>query len=61
VDAVRKAQQDCPAARYTWVDCDGLSKLGDNLHYDTAGLVKMGQLFAESALKLLAGPAKATK
>ena len=43
---VRKAQAECPAPKYAWIDCDGLSKGNDNLHYNTAGIVEMGKRFA---------------
>lgn len=45
---VRNAQENIHADGYKWFDCDGLSKGPDNLHYDTKGIVNLGQLFAKS-------------
>lgn len=55
VDLVRKAQMECAEAHYAWVDCDGLSKGADHLHYDTAGQLKLGEEFAAAMLKLMKG------
>jgi len=55
---VRKAQESVSLPAYAWVDCDDLSKLPDGLHYDTAGLVKLGRRFAEAAVRLLRKPQK---
>ena len=53
VDAVRKAQEECKAARYAFIDCDALKKGPDNLHYATEGYVEMGYTFADRMLKLM--------
>ena len=45
---VRNAQENVHADGYKWFDCDGLSKGPDNLHYDTKGIINLGQLFAKS-------------
>jgi len=54
VEQVRKAQEECAATHYAFIDCDTLPKGADNLHYDTKGLVMMGRRFASAMLKLLA-------
>jgi len=43
---VREAQQDLKMNHYSWVDCDDISKGPDDVHYDTAGMVKLGQRLA---------------
>jgi len=48
---VRKAQETVSIDGYSWFDCDSLSKGPDNLHYDTDGIVKLGELFYESITK----------
>ncbi len=48
-DTVRAAQKDLDLDGYRWIDCDDLSLGPDNLHYDTAGLVQMGERFAKVA------------
>nr|WP_302480483.1 sialate O-acetylesterase [Cupriavidus gilardii] len=55
-DVVRAAQASAPIVKYRWFDCDGLSKGADNLHYDTAGQVKLGELFADAITSLTAAP-----
>lgn len=45
---VRNAQENVQTEGYKWFDCDGLSKGPDNLHYDTKGIVKLGELFGQS-------------
>ena len=54
VELVRKAQEETPAnvPGTAMIDCDGLSKKSDNLHYDTEGQLEMGRLFAAAYLKL---------
>ena len=54
VEAVRKAQEQCAADSYVWVNCDGLTKQGDDLHYDTKGQVELGLLFAGAMQRLMA-------
>ena len=51
-DKVRKAQESISLPRTGWVDCDDLPKHGDNLHYNTAGLIEMGKRFAAKVLHL---------
>jgi len=50
--AVRKAQEECAASKYAWINLDDLPKGSDNLHYNTAGLVEMGKRFEEATVKL---------
>ncbi|EPP22395.1 hypothetical protein L911_2203 [Vibrio fluvialis I21563] len=42
---VRNAQESIHEPGYRWFDCDGLTKGADNLHYDTDGIIKLGELF----------------
>ncbi len=53
VDLVRKAQEECKANGYAWIDADSASKIGDKVHYDTAGIVELGNRYAEAMLKLM--------
>jgi Carbohydrate esterase, sialic acid-specific acetylesterase len=53
VGLVRNAQEECRLGQYAFIDCDTLPKGPDNLHYDTEGVVTMGERFAEAMLKLL--------
>ena len=53
VDVVRKAQEECRASNYAFIDCDALQKGPDNLHYTTEGYVEMGYRFADGAFRLL--------
>ena len=50
VDIIRRAQMQIasqvPATR--WVDCDGLSKAADRIHYTTNGSILLGRRMAES-------------
>jgi len=55
VGLVRKAQEQCAEPGYAYIDCDSLSKGSDNLHYDTKGLVEMGNRFAAAITKLATG------
>ncbi|AHF94250.1 hypothetical protein OPIT5_09215 [Opitutaceae bacterium TAV5] len=48
---VRKAQEECTYAHYRLIDCDDLEKVGDNLHYNTRGIIELGNRFADAALK----------
>lgn len=48
VDIVRAAQENCAVDNYSFIDCDGLSKVSDQVHYDPVGLVEMGKLFARA-------------
>ncbi|WEF26354.1 sialate O-acetylesterase [Klebsiella aerogenes] len=45
---VRKAQESIKMKGYKWFSCDDLTKGPDNLHYDTKGIVKLGELFSNS-------------
>ena len=40
---VRAAQQDLELADYAWVNCDDISLGSDGVHYDTAGMVQLGE------------------
>jgi hypothetical protein len=53
VEAVRKAQEQCAADNYVWVDCDDLTKQGDDLHYDTKGQVELGLLLGGAMQRLM--------
>ena len=46
-DIVRLAQETCSATNYAYIDCDSLPKVGDGVHYNTVGIVEMGQRFAD--------------
>lgn len=49
---VRAGQQGITLAGYTWFDCDELSLGPDRLHFDTAGQVVLGNLFADAMVRL---------
>ena len=51
-ELVRKAQEECEAPLYKYIDCDSLPKVKDNLHYTTMGLVEMGKNFAEAMMAI---------
>lgn len=51
-EVVRAAQATDQIANYRWFDCDGIAKGPDNLHYTTAGQVKLGELFADAMVSL---------
>lgn len=51
-DVVRTAQETCSAANYAYIDCDSLPKVDDGVHYSTAGIVEMGQRFADKLITL---------
>lgn len=51
-DIVRAAQADPGIANYRMVDCDGLPHGPDALHFTTAGIVQMGELFSGLELNL---------
>lgn len=55
-ETVRAAQASVRIENYRWFDCDGLTKGPDNLHYDTAGQVRLGELFADAITDLRAAP-----
>ncbi len=48
---VEQAQKKINVKGYKYIDCSGLTKGPDNLHYDTSGQVEMGKLFAEALTK----------
>ncbi len=52
VAQVRAAQEGVTLRGYGWINTDDLSKVGDHLHYDTAGLVELGRRFAAKILDL---------
>jgi len=54
VDQVRRAQQGLDMPYAVMVDCDGLTKQRDGLHYNAAGQVALGQRFATALIKLTA-------
>lgn len=47
---VRQAQQELEIEGYQWVDCDDISTGPDDIHYDTAGMVKLGERQAKLTL-----------
>ena len=46
-DKVRSAIETCPAPNYAWLDLDRVTKIHDNLHYDTPGTLDLGNMYAE--------------
>jgi hypothetical protein len=52
-ELVRKAQMECKAEDYAWINCDDLTTGKDNLHFDTNGQVNLGKLFAEAMQRLM--------
>ena len=50
---VRKAQQGLQLQGYQWVNCDDISTGSDNIHYDEAGMVKLGERQAKMMLVIL--------
>lgn len=50
VETVRTAQERCASKDYYFVDCDGLPKIKDRVHYNTDGLVEMGRRFAKAMI-----------
>ena len=50
---VRSAQQDLQLQGYQWVNCDDISTGSDNIHYDEAGMVKLGERQAKMMLEAL--------
>lgn len=48
IGTVRAAIMAPGINNYTWLDLDSLTKAPDRLHYDTAGQVLIGQMFAEA-------------
>lgn len=51
--SVRQAQQDLKIENYAWVNCDDITTGSDRIHYDTAGMVKLGTRQAETMAKRL--------
>ncbi len=60
-DKVRKAQESISLPRTGWIDCDDLAKHGDNLHYNTVGLIEMGKRFAAKVLQISTADATMAK
>ena len=54
VDQVRRAQQELDMPNAVMVDCDGLDKHRDGLHYNATGQVELGQRFATALIELTA-------
>jgi lysophospholipase L1-like esterase len=52
-EIVRKAQAAIALPGTAWIDCDALPMHPDKLHYNTAGQLKLGRLFAEKMCALL--------
>lgn len=52
-EEVRAAQTKNDIENYAYVDSDQLPKVADNLHYDTLGIVALGEMMAEKAIGLL--------
>ena len=48
---VRIAQQDLQLKGYQWVNCDDIPTGSDNIHYDEAGMIKLGERQAEMMLE----------
>jgi len=53
IKQVREAQETVKRKHYAWIDCDGLEKHEDKLHYNTKGQLELGRRFAQAMLKLL--------
>jgi len=55
VKAVREAQERVAReiSNTAMVDCDGLAKRADNVHYDSKGQLELGKRFAAAMLKLV--------
>ena len=49
-----KAQEECKESGYAFIDCDSLPKTRDKVHYNTRGLVTMGNAFAKTVVTLIA-------
>ena len=50
---VRAAQQNLQMANYRWVDCDSISLGPDKVHYDTAGMMTLGEAQARIVAEML--------
>jgi len=53
---VRKAQEGLDLPRTAWVDCDDLTRHGDNLHYNSPGQIELGKRLAGEVLEILNKP-----
>lgn len=53
IDIVREAQDKLKYKFYKSVDLDHISTGPDNVHFDTKGMVKTGELYAEEMFKLI--------
>lgn len=59
--SVRSAQQDLSLPDYGWIDCDMISVGPDKIHYDTQGMVMLGNLQAVKMFELLAAGTRAAE
>lgn len=50
---IRLVHENCPAENYAWVDGDDFEKGKDNVHYNTAGHISLGNDSAETMYRLL--------
>ena len=53
IELVSKAKTDCKLPGYAWVDCSGLDKFKDNVHYSEKGMVELGYRLADKYLKMI--------
>jgi len=53
IKQVREAQETVKRKNYAWIDCDGLEKGKDDLHYTAKGQLELGKNFAKAMLKLI--------
>jgi len=52
VEGVRTAIEQTKLAHYAWIDGDDLEKAKDNIHYNVAGQLVLGDRFAKSLMAL---------
>lgn len=52
---VRSAQQDLELEGYRWVECDDIPTGPDKIHYDEAGMIKLGERQADLMLGIMEG------
>ena len=53
IQDVRTAQESVALPGYLWFDCDAITKGADNVHYNAAGQLVAGELFAKGMITLL--------
>ncbi len=53
VGIVRQAQMDCLLPATSWVDCDDLPKKKDEVHYNSAGQLILGQRMYEALTNMI--------